>query len=77
MGVYFLKLDQTWGDNIDNLFDWFCYNNFKGNASKRHLFLLPFNAKSINIKSSAIEGSSSEKFLGIAIDNNFTFLKNI
>ena len=48
---------------LDKLFNWFCYNNFKANASKCHLFLLPFNAKSINIKSSLIEGS--EKFLAI------------
>ena len=30
----------------------------------------PFNAKSISIKSSGTEGSSSEKFLGISIDSN-------
>ena len=60
---------------LDNLFNWFCYKYFKANASKCHLFLSPFNAKSINIKSSVIEGSSSEKFLGITIDSNF--LKNI
>ena len=59
---------------LDNLFNWFCYNDFKANASKCHLFLSP---KSINIKSSVIEGSSSEKFLGITIDSNFTFEKHI
>ena len=57
--------------------DWFCYNNFKANASKCHLFLSSFNGKSINIKSSVIEGSSSEKFLGVTIDSNFTFEKHI
>ena len=62
---------------LDKLFNWFCYNNFKANASKCHLFLSPFNAKSINIKSSVIESSSSEKFLGITIDSNFTFEKHI
>ena len=61
----------------DNLFNWFFLNNFKANASKCHLFLSPFNAKSINIKSSVIGGSSSEKFLGIRIDSNFTFEKHI
>ena len=34
---------------IDNLFDWFCYNNLKTNPSKCHLFLSYFNSKSINI----------------------------
>ena len=62
---------------LDNLFNWFCYNNFRANGSKCHLFLSPFNAKSINIKSSVIEGSSSEIFLGVTIDSNFTFKKHV
>ena len=62
---------------LNNLFNWFYYNNFKANASKCHLFLSPFSAKSINIKSSVIEGSSNEKFLGISIDSNFNFEKHI
>ena len=62
---------------LENLFNWFYYNNFKANASKCHLFLSPFNAKPINIKSFVIEGSSSEKFLGTTIDSNFTFEKHI
>ena len=62
---------------LDNLFNWFCYNNFKANASKCHFFLSPFNAKSNNTKSSVIAGSSSEKFLGITIDSNFTFEKHV
>ena len=37
----------------------------------------PFNAKSVNIKSSVIEGSSSENILDIIIDANFTFEKHI
>ena len=62
---------------LDNLFNWFRYNNFKANASKCYFFLSPFNAKSNNTKSSVIAGSSSEKFLGITIDSNFTFEKHI
>ena len=46
-------------------------------ASKYHIFLLNFNAESINIKSSVIEISSSETFLDITIDSNFTFEKHI
>ena len=61
----------------DNLFDWFCKYNFKVNPSKCHLFLSPFNLKSINIKNSSIEGSSSKKFLGVTADSNFTFQKHI
>ena len=39
--------------------------------------LIAFNAKSINIKSSVIEGSSIEKYLGITIDSKLTFEKHI
>ena len=38
---------------------------------------MPFNVKSINIRSSVIEGSSSEKFIGITIDSVFAFEKQI
>ena len=73
----FLETTSNLKITLDNLFNWFCYNNFKANASKCHLFLSPFNAKSINIKSSVIEGSSSEKFVGITIESNFTFEKHV
>ena len=76
-GSTFLETISDLEITLDNLFNWFCYNNFKANASKCHLFLSPFNAKSINIKSSVIEGSSSEKFLGITNDSTFTFEKHI
>ena len=56
---------------LDNLFNSFCYKNFKANASKCHLFLPTFNAKPITVKSSVIEGSCGEKFYGITIDSNF------
>ena len=73
----FLEIISDLVITLDNLFNWFGYNNFKANASKRHLFLSSFNGKVINIKSSVIEGSSSEKFLGITIDSNFTFEKHL
>ena len=73
----FLKTISDLEITLDNLFNCLYYNNFKANASKCHLFLSPFNAKSINIKSTVIEGSSSEKFLGITININFTFEKHI
>ena len=62
---------------IDNLFDWFCCNNFKVNSSKCYLFPSPFNLKSRNINNSSIEESSKEKFLGLTVDINFTFEKHI
>ena len=73
----FLEVISDLETTIDNLFDWFCYNNFKINLSKCHLFLLPFNLKSINTKNSSIEGSPSEKLLGVTVDSNFTFEKDI
>ena len=76
-GKTFLEVMSNLETTIGNHFDWFCRNNFKVNLSKCHLFLLPFNLKSINVKNSSIEGSSSEKFLGVTIDSNFTFEKHI
>ena len=52
-------------------------DDFKVNPCKCHLFLSPFNLKSINIKKFSIEGSSSEKFLGVTVGSNFTFEKHI
>ena len=62
---------MTW----DNLFNWFCYSNLKANTSKSHLLLSPFNAKSIDIKSSLIEGSSSKKLFGITSDRTLLLKK--
>ena len=47
------------------------------NPSKCYFFLSPFNLKSINIKKFSIEGSSSEKLLGVTVDSSFTFEKHI
>ena len=76
-GNTFLEVISDLETTINNLFDWFCCNNFKVNPSKCHLFLSPFNLKSINIKNFSIEGSSSKKFLGVTADSNFTFEKHI
>ena len=46
------------------------------NGPKCHLLLSSFNIKSINIKGSSIE-KLLERFLGIKIDNNFTFEKHM
>ena len=61
-GNTFLEVISDLETTIDNLFDWFCCNNFNVNPSKCHLFLSPFNLKSTNIKNSSIEGSSSKNF---------------
>ena len=76
-GNTFLEVISDLETKTDKLFDWFCCNNFKLNLSKCHLFLSPFTLKSINIKNSPIEGSSSEEFLGVTVDSNFTFEKHI
>ena len=48
-GNIFFEAISDLETTIDNLFDWFCYNNLKTNPSKCHLFLSYFNSKSINI----------------------------
>ena len=52
---------------LDNLLNSFCYKNFKANTSKCHLLLPLFHGKSITVKSSVIEVSSSEKFLALQL----------
>ena len=74
-GKIFLEVISDLETALNNLFDWFYCNNFKGNSSRCHLFLSPFTLKSINIKNCSIEGSSSEN--GVTVDNNFTFEKHI
>ena len=69
-GNTFLEVISDLEATIDNLFDWFCCSNFKVNPSKYHLFLSPFNLKSINIKNSSIKRSSSDKFLRVTVDSN-------
>ena len=76
-GNTFLEVISDLETTINNLFDWFCCNNFKVNPSKCYLFLSPFNLIPINIKNFSIEGSSSEKFIGVTVDSNFTFDKHI
>ena len=62
---------------LGSLLNCFCYKTFKERASKCHLFLSPFNEKSVNTKSSLIEGSSSEKRISITIDNSNFIFENI
>ena len=69
--AHFWKLCWTWR------YYCFCYKTFKERASKCHLFLSPFNEKSVNTKSSLIEGSSSEKPISITIDNSTFIFENI
>ena len=69
-GNTFVQVVSDLETTINNLFDWFCCNNFKVNLSKCHLFVSPFNLKSININNSSIEGSYNEKFLGVTVDSN-------
>ena len=57
----------------EKMFEWFSFNNLKANASKRHLFLSPYQPVPVNIKGSIIESSNCEKLFGIYIDSNFSF----
>ena len=56
----FLEAISYLDTTIDNLFDWLCSNSLKVTPSKCHLFLSPFNSKSINVKNYSIEGRCSK-----------------
>ena len=73
-GNTFLETISDLETTIDNLFGWFYYNNVKANLIYFYHLLIP---NSLNIKSSSTEGTSSEKFVGVTIDSNFTFEKQI
>ena len=75
--THFLEAISDLETTIENLFDSFCCNNFKVNSSKCHLFLSLFNLTPININNYSIEGSSSQKFIGVTFDSNFIFEKHI
>ena len=79
----------THSDNINNLieklensttklFEWFKDNHMKANPEKCHLLVIkaPLNTK-INITDNYISCSTSEKLLGITLDNNLLFDKHV
>ena len=57
----------------EKVFEWFSFNNLKGNTSKCHLFVSPYEPVSLSVRGSIIESSCCEKLLGIFIGSNFTF----
>ena len=76
-GSIFLETISDLETTIDNLLDRFCVKNFNVDPSKYYLFLSPFNLKSINIKSSSLEGNSSATFFGVTVDCIFINEKHI
>ena len=69
-----LDLETT----IDNIFDWFYCNNFKVNPFKYHLFLSPFNIKSINFKIFLQkEKIFSEKLLTVVINLRYILMSYV
>ena len=47
---------------------WFDNNYLKSNTSKCHLFLSPYENKSLDINGTKIESSNTEKLLGVTLD---------
>ena len=77
--IHFWKSYDTYISDIkiiiDNIFDVFCYNNFKENPSKCYLFLSPFifiNLNSLILKVLPQKRNFSGEKL---VDSNFTFKK--
>ena len=70
---------------VDNIFNWFEYNNLIANAPKCHFSLLSYQHTSININGPVIKISNSEKLLWITITminntmayHDFTFEEHI
>ena len=58
---------------LEKMLKWFDNNYLKSNTSKCHLFLSPYENKSLDINGTKIESSNTEKLLGVTIDSNFSF----
>ena len=56
------KLKENLEQTIYKIFNWFSYNNFKSNATKCHLFSLPYQSATIKIHGSIIKSSNSQNF---------------
>ena len=61
----------------DTLFRWFSQNMLMANANKSHLLLSGCEKRVINIAGSDINSSTSEKLLGITIDNKLQFDEHV
>ena len=51
-------------------------NNFKADAFKCQLFLLPYQSATIIVDWSIVKNSNPQKVLGVTIDRDFTFEKH-
>ena len=71
------KLKENLELTIYKIFNWFKYNNFKSNATKCHLSLLPYQSATIKIDGSIIKSSNSQNLYGVTIDSNFIFEEHI
>ena len=80
------ECDQHWDNlisnlelTVENIFNWFEYNNLKANGSKRYFLLINklYQQTSININGSVIKSSNSQKLFGITTNSDFTFEGNI
>ena len=61
----------------DLLFTWFHYNQMKGNEGKCHVILSLQDNVHVNIGTTQIENSKSQKLLGVGIDSKLTFEEHI
>ena len=55
---------------IQEIFDCFKNDNFKGNAIKYHFFLSDYKSTPINISGSTLKSSNSENLLDVIIDSS-------
>ena len=74
---YYVKLKENLELTIYKIFNWFKYNNFKANATKCHFFSSHYQSVTININSSIIKSSNSQKLLGVTVGSDFTFEQHI
>ena len=62
---------------VENIFNWFEYNNLKANGSKRYFLLITLSTNFNKLNGPVIKSSNSQKLFGITINSDFTFEGNI
>ena len=76
-GMSFEQIIPELEINLLDISQWFMNKNLKANAGKFHLFLSPYEDKTITLENYVIKASGVEELLGVTIDSNLNFKEHI
>ena len=64
-------------DSTKNVFQWICDSRMQRNAGKYHLLFSKNDEAQLEVRDSFIKNNTSEKLLGVKIDNKLSFDKHV